>query len=219
MTRLQDEIEKLTNENNRLTQRCDELEIRLEEELVGKDVVRGKVLHLKMNPMSECVAEEEADIKKLRDENDRLKRKIRNMEEGLDHSKLSESMCSTREVKTLKEQNKAMEIKMQRLKEFFKSSSNEFRDVCYMLLGYKINRINSSLYKLSSMYAENPDDHLEFQVNQDGALNMIETQFSSGLEDLIDLHLRQHSSIPAFLSAVTMDLFSRTTMSTRTFVE
>lgn len=217
ISRLQDEVEKYRNENNRLTQRCDELEIRLEAELVGKDLVGGKVVHLKMNPVSECIAENEASVIKLQEENERLKRKIRNMEEGLEHSKLSESICSSRDVKAMKEQNKALELKMQRLKEHFKTGSNQFRDACYMLLGYKIDMIHSSLYKLSSMYADNPEDHLKFQLEQDGTWNMIETEFSSTLEEQIELHLGHQRSIPAFLSAITMDLLSRTTMTTRMF--
>lgn len=219
ITRLQNEIEKLTNENSRLTARCDELEIRLEEELVGKDRAPGQVLHLRMNPTSEIIAKNETGLQKLQEENDRLKRKIRKLEEGLETSKLSESVCSTRDVQTLKEQKQYLEVKMQKLKDYFKSSSSEFREVCYMLSGYKIDRVNNTTYKLSSMYAETPGDHLEFKLDSDGNLQMIATDFSSTLEELIDLHLRQHGSIPAFLSAVTMDLFNRTTMAARTFME
>jgi len=50
------------------------------------------------------------------------------------------------------------------MQETFKSTSQEFRDVCYMLLGYRIDRIKPKLYRLSSMYAESPNDHLLFEV-------------------------------------------------------
>jgi hypothetical protein len=33
-----------------------------------------------------------------------------------------------------------------------------------MLLGYRIDRIKPKLYRLSSMYAESPNDHLLFEV-------------------------------------------------------
>lgn len=145
---------------------------------------------------------------------DRLKRKIKSLEEGHETSKLSDSVCSSREVQTLREQLKTSEIKIQRLKEYFKTSSHEFRNVCYMLLGYKIDRKSSTQYALSSMYAETPDDCLQFQLNPDGNLNLLETPFSATLEDMVDLHLRHQSSIPVFLSALTMDLFNRTTMTT-----
>lgn len=219
ITRLQSQVDKLQAENQRLTERCDELQVKLEEQLVGKDVVHGKVVHLKMNPLSECIAENEAVVQKLREDNDRLKRKIRSLEEGFETTKLSDSICTSREYQSLKEQHKSLEVKMQRLKEYFKSSSNEFREVCYMLLGYKIDRVNSKLYRLSSMYAERPQDHLEFQLNSDGALQMMETEFSATLDELIDLHLRQHNSIPAFLSTLTMDLFGRTTVLAATLTD
>lgn len=64
----------------------------------------------------------------------------------------------------LQEQVKSYETKLQRLKEAFKTTSQEYREVCYMLLGYKIDRIKSSLYRLSSMYAESQDDYLLFKV-------------------------------------------------------
>lgn len=67
-TRLQEEVERLQNENQRLTERNDELEMRLEEELIGKDKVEGKVLHLKINPLAESVAEKEANVEKLQSE-------------------------------------------------------------------------------------------------------------------------------------------------------
>lgn len=180
--------------------------------MVGKDKVGGKVVHFKMNPAAELIEKTELSVEKLQEENDKLKRKIRKMEEGLESTRLSETICSSREVQALKEEKQSLEVKMQKLKDCFKRSSNEFREVCYTLFGYKIDRESSATYKLSSMYAESPGDFLQFSLNSDGNLNMIETQFSATLEELIDLHLRQQGSIPTFLSAITMDLFNRTTM-------
>jgi Mitotic checkpoint protein. len=56
------------------------------------------------------------------------------------------------------------EIREKRMQEAFRSTSQEFRDVCYVLLGYRIDRIKPKLYRLSNMYAESPDDHLIFEV-------------------------------------------------------
>lgn len=55
---------------------------------------------------------------------------------------------------------------MQRLKEAFKKTSTEFRDCVYNLLGYKVDRLQNKggLFRLSSMYAESPDDYLLFKV-------------------------------------------------------
>lgn len=210
--RMQEKIDRLQNENARLADRCDELEMRLEQELLGKDCVRGQVLHLKLNPLEEVAAKQQASVDKLQSEVERLKRKIRNMKDGLESSKLSESVCSSREAQSLRDQIKSSETKMQRLKEYFKTSSHEFRNVCYMLFGYKIDRLSSAQYALSSMYADGPEERLLFQLTSEGTMNLLENQYSSSLEDLVDLHLTHQSSIPVFLSALTGDLFNRTTM-------
>lgn len=114
---------------------------------------------------------------------------------------------------SLKEQIKNNEKQTQRLKDYFKSSMQDFRNVIYMLFGYKIDRpSNSSIYKLRNMYAEQPDDTLCFEVNQEGDLNLLENEFSATLGPMIDLHLIHQKSIPVFLSAITMDLFNQKTM-------
>ncbi|TFK10470.1 spermatogenesis-associated protein 13 [Platysternon megacephalum] len=44
-----------------------------------------------------------------------------------------------------------------------------------------------------------------------GKMQLLETEFSLSIRELIDLHLLHQDSIPAFLSAVTLELFSRQT--------
>lgn len=148
---------------------------------------------------------------------ERLKRKIKNMEEGLEGSKLADLSVCAKDVQSLKEQIKTLETQNQRLKDFFKSSMQEFRNVIYMLLGYKIDRTTNSHYKVTSMYAESPEDYICFQLNSEGTLNLLENKFSSELENMVELHLRQQKSIPVFLSAITIDLFSNRTMTTKTY--
>lgn len=138
------------------------------------------------------------------------------MEEGIEVSKLGDISVCPKEVQSLKEQIKTHEQQMQMLKEYFKSQMQEFRNVIYNLLGYKIDRTQNSLYKLRSMYAEQPDDQLCFQVNKEGEPSLLENKFSATLEDMINLHLGHQKSIPVFLSAITMDLFNNKTI-TKTF--
>ncbi|KAJ8983404.1 hypothetical protein NQ317_010497 [Molorchus minor] len=108
------------------------------------------------------------------------------MEEGIENSKLGDISMCPKEVQALKEQLKTHETQTQMLKDYCKSQMQEFRNVIYMLLGYKIDRTQNSLYKLRSI---------------------------ATLEDMINLHLRHQKSIPVFLSAITMDLFNNKTMS------
>lgn len=148
----------------------------------------------------------------------KLKRKISKLQkEGLEATTLGDISFNPADINTLREQVKTQEAQNQKLKEYFKSSMQEFRNVTYMLLGYKIDRSSNSQYKLTSMYAESIDNQLWFQLNSDGNLNLLENNFSSSLDDMVEHHLRQQKSIPMFLSAITMDLFNNRTMATTTY--
>ncbi|KAF5283857.1 hypothetical protein FQA39_LY04677 [Lamprigera yunnana] len=217
VSRLQDEIDHLKMENDHLREQKDHLEIQLEELSVGQDKNLGRIVHLAKNPLIECIEEHDNDVRKLQEIIERLKCKIKNLEEGLEGSKLIDISMNPKEVNALKEQLKSAENQIQRLKDYFKSSMQEFRNVVYMLLGYKIDKNSNSQYKLTSMYAEQEDDQICFQLNTEGALNLLENAFSTTLEDMVDLHLRHQKSIPVFLSAITMDLFNNRTMATKAF--
>jgi len=45
-----------------------------------------------------------------------------------------------------------------------------------------------------------------------GTMQLMETEFSKTLGEMVDLHLHHQKSIPAFLSSLTLDLFSRQTI-------
>ena len=50
-----------------------------------------------------------------------------------------------------------------------------------------------------------------FQHTPAKEIQLLETEFSNTLDDLIDAYLRLENSYPAFLSAITLDLFNRQT--------
>lgn len=111
----------------------------------------------------------------------------------------------------LKEQLRAAEVRKQRLIEAFKKTSQDFREVCYTLTGFRIDGLANDQYRLSPVYAESQTDYLLFQRSRNGECLMLETPFSQTLTDMIDLHLTQQRSIPVFLAAIITDLFSRQT--------
>ncbi|XP_045317965.1 mitotic spindle assembly checkpoint protein MAD1 isoform X8 [Leopardus geoffroyi] len=114
----------------------------------------------------------------------------------------------------LKKQVESAELRNQRLKEVFHTKIQEFRKVCYALTGYQIDVTTESQYRLTSMYAEHKADCLIFKATgPSGAkMQLLETAFSRTVPELIELHLLRQDSIPAFLSALTLDLFSRQTV-------
>lgn len=65
----------------------------------------------------------------------------------------------------LEKELESANLKMQRLKEVYRKTSQEFCDVSYMLLGYRIVLVsNNKLYKLYNVYSSSPSDYLMFQV-------------------------------------------------------
>ena len=51
-----------------------------------------------------------------------------------------------------------------------------------------------------------------FQQNADGDVQMMQNEYTATLDDKIDTYLKTYNSIPAFLSSLTLDLFSRQTL-------
>lgn len=66
-------------------------------------------------------------------------------------------------------------------------------------------------FRITNMYAENENEYLSFEC-ENGLIKLLETPYLGTLDDLVSTYLRQCDSIPAFLSALTLDLFKRTTI-------
>ncbi|CAH2089463.1 unnamed protein product [Euphydryas editha] len=191
-----DEAETAKREAAKLRVQRDQLQAHLE-----KIAAPTKVLHLADNPAAAAQKQMQVDLKSAQEEIKKLKAALR--EGG--------SRACPEEMQQLKTQLENSRIKLQRMKEEFTSSAQEYRDVCYMLLGYKIDRTGHKNYRISNMYAESSDEYLTFTLCDDG-IEMVHTDYSASLGELVELHLHHHRSIPVFLSALTMELFTRTTM-------
>ncbi|XP_049325743.1 mitotic spindle assembly checkpoint protein MAD1 isoform X2 [Astyanax mexicanus] len=179
--------------------------------------VKTKVVHFRMNPT--CVAKQQRaeDVEQLRVECERLRDRLRKMEAGgavtTDDTTLV--IPPSQEILDLRKQMESAELKNQRLKEVFQKKIQEFRTVCYVLTGYQIDITVENQYRLTSVYAERMEDSLLFKASGavgSGSMQLLETDFSRTLSELVDLHLFHQKSIPVFLSAVTLDLFSRQTV-------
>lgn len=211
-------VEELEAERGRLEEANNNLEMTLEKlNMQGNfDTSQYKVLHLTMNPASSAQQRRQEEHQLLQDECEKLRKLVKVLEEGNPIPEKLEaigSVVSTQELTDLKKQVESAELKNQRLKEVFQKKIYEFRTVCYMLTGYQIDITTENQYRLTSMYAEQKDDSLLFKSSTPGGkMQLLETDFSLTVSEYIDLHLHHQNSIPAFLSAVTLDLFSRQTM-------
>ncbi|XP_059933968.1 mitotic spindle assembly checkpoint protein MAD1 [Mesoplodon densirostris] len=205
-------VEELEGERSRLEEEKKVLETQLERlTLQGDyDQSRTKVLHLSLNPAG-------AARQRLREECERLRELVHTLEAGgaiPTDLEAAAGLPSSKEVTELKKQVESAELKNQRLKEVFQTKIQEFRKVCYTLTGYQVDITTENQYRLTSMYAEHKTDCLIFKAAGPSGTKMqlLETEFSRTVQELIELHLLRQDSIPAFLSALTLDLFSRQTV-------
>ncbi|XP_069024425.1 mitotic spindle assembly checkpoint protein MAD1 [Embiotoca jacksoni] len=217
---LRQKIEDLETERQRLVEQNDILEMRLERHnLQGDyDPVKTRVVHLKMNPTAVAQQQRQEEMEALQQEVTCLRDLVRSLQGGgaVVHSQdnssiLNLSLPPSKEVLDLRKQMESSELRNQRLKEVFQRKIQEFRTVCYVLTGYQIDITTENQYRLSSVYAEHMDDCLLFKKGSKGSMQLMETEFSKTLGEMVALHLHHQKSIPAFLSAVTLDLFSRQT--------
>ncbi|XP_034400114.1 mitotic spindle assembly checkpoint protein MAD1 isoform X2 [Cyclopterus lumpus] len=175
-----------------------------------------------MNPTAVAKQQRHQDVDGLREEVARLRELVRSLQDGGAAVRLQDdagahaaglglSLPPSKEVLDLRKQMESSELRNQRLKEVFQRKIQEFRTVCYVLTGYQIDITTENQYRLTSVYGEHMDDSLLFKKGSNGSMQLMETEFSKTLGEMVALHLHHQKSMPAFLSAVTLDLFSRQT--------
>ncbi|XP_015429579.1 PREDICTED: mitotic spindle assembly checkpoint protein MAD1 [Dufourea novaeangliae] len=194
------------DECNKLNAEIDRLKGELEHRALKGDFnCNARVLHFTMNPAA--VAEKQAEEKQiaLLRELEELRAKVA---QGGTNAMTASSSLQVQEITELKQTH---EIKIARLKEAFKASSQEYRQACYLLFGWRVDRTKEGRYRLSSQYAESPEDFLFFHIGEEG-VDLLETAFSATLGSLVEQYLQRQHSVPMFLNAVQTDLFNQQTM-------
>merc|ERR1719398_565507 len=109
----------------------------------------------------------------------------------------------------MKEELEKAELRKQRLMEAFKKTSGDFREVVYQLTGYRIDVLADHKYRMTPLYAESSADHLLFQKAKSGEIQMLESEYSIELGELMELHLEKQNSIPMFLAGLIRHLWRR----------
>ncbi|ELU09245.1 hypothetical protein CAPTEDRAFT_223777 [Capitella teleta] len=222
-----------SQENTELKGQIDELKRELEEKsaelechkerrhLQGHyDPSTTQVLHLLNNPADDSRKKNASLVQDLRAENARLLERLKIMaQEGAAVDDLTlrvnEKMLGgvgSQEVEDLKEQLAKSELKNQRLGEAFKSTTKEFRSIVYKLLGYRVTITGNQRYEFMSMYAETPKDILCFTTASNGDVQILANDYSLSFGENCEHYLQTGNSIPAFLSSITLDLFSKQTI-------
>lgn len=162
-----------------------------------------------MNPADLAHKQSKLEVVELREKCARLMDEVRKLEENADLT--TNITLTSAHDEELKQKLDSSELKNQRLKEVFQKKITEFREACYTLTGFRIDFTADTQLKLLSMYAENERDYLLFKLDPSGEMQLLETEYSKTLKNLIELHLHHQNSIPMFLSSITADLFSQQT--------
>ncbi|KAG8433004.1 hypothetical protein GDO86_017321, partial [Hymenochirus boettgeri] len=121
---------------------------------------------MSLNPASKAKQQRMQSVQQLQEECDKLREIVRILEGGSqvpDKLEAAGSLQSAQEITELKKQVESAELKNQRLREVFQTKIHEFRTVCYMLTGYRIDITTENQYRLTSMYAEHKEDNLLFK--------------------------------------------------------
>eukprot|EP01113_Clastostelium_recurvatum_P044115 TRINITY_DN7407_c0_g1_i3.p1 TRINITY_DN7407_c0_g1~~TRINITY_DN7407_c0_g1_i3.p1 ORF type:complete len:716 (+),score=224.38 TRINITY_DN7407_c0_g1_i3:39-2150(+) len=194
VTRLNQEVDELARDNAKLQQR------------VGRgdfDPSRTRILHLAATP----------SIIKEGLENERLKAEVAQLRAQLEGTS---GAATSAQVQALQKQVHDLDTLNTRLKEVFKHKTHEFREAVHHLLGYKVEMLDKQ-YRLHSKYSSKPEDCLMFQAapssptDKTPRFDLLETPFSRQFDEAIRTYLVRMNSLPAFLSHITIELFSNKT--------
>ena len=223
MERLNNLKEKAQNLNNLLSEYHEDRLKRLKEE---KERLRleqqlgdlpYKVLHFSENPTDQAIRDKKQAIDNLRKENERLRTRIAILEsnerrDGILNS-TGDSSDGSKQVEALTRQVDGLKLREERILNHFKITSSEFKEVCYLLTGYRIDPLKDGEFRLSHMYAEHEEDKLYFEIKGDGTTLLLGNKFTDQYDRLIKNYLEDADSFPAFLAAITLDLFKSQTRS------
>ncbi|KAL9653226.1 hypothetical protein ABK040_010934 [Willaertia magna] len=231
-------IKKLEKERSELENEIIKYEQRLGKGEYCKENV--KILHMTINPETEAKMKSNNQLERLKAENKMLNEELMNLKEqllgnsGINTTNGSSSSSGTtasgtvasassssvnvnnlneKEMLKLKEQNEDFQRRITKLKEVFQKKVNEFRKTVYLLFGFRIDVVDNNRFRLSSMYAEAPEDYLFFEGDGNSSgMKLLSSEFASTIDEKQMNYLTQFKSIPAFLSSLTLDLFTKQTV-------
>lgn len=234
---LRQENEKLKRRKNELEIEIENLTLR--QNVVDLDEsYRFKVVHMDANPASIAYDQVANELDKLKAEIERLRIRNKKLETGNDEmtTRLNETMNMTmniKEIHSMTEKYNTLDAKYKQMESILSKVNLEMREVVYMLFGYKLDRYGASNYKyvlinifnewncsntsftfrITSMFAHSDQDVLIFRLNDQGMLDMLESEYSKTLGDFVVTYLMgNNGSLTAFTAALTIDLMNQRTV-------
>ncbi|WWC59638.1 uncharacterized protein I303_102197 [Kwoniella dejecticola CBS 10117] len=225
---LESTIAELTSANTRLDGEVNDLMRRVASGEYNPQVER--VLELKNSPANRIMAVRNQTLIDLKNENDELLEKMRELDEIIAASSggSGENQTNTdasasvprssfdRLKKEKEDLERSHEKRLMRLKEIFTSKSKEFLEAVYSLLGWRIKFDESgSDIRLTSMYAPKGKSGLTLKfASQEGHFGTMQMSgmMARGLEESRHFWIVERQSVPGFLAQVTTEMFEKTTI-------
>ena len=178
-----------------------------------------RVLHLKVNPLSDAVRE------KYQGEIDSLKRCLEEAEAAVASSQGegNTTPAASKGRGSFGSAGSRDSVDVQklhsRLKEQFRNQIALFRQGVYLITGFKIDMSqgenDSQIFSVRSLYGEREDDHLKFMWNpkKKNKLDMLNTDMAHLLvKGPCGVYVKDHGSWPGFMASVTLQLFDQQTV-------
>lgn len=119
------------------------------------------------------------------------------------------------ENKKLKEENLELRTKLEDVNpdmvtyERLNKQLTEYRRIASIFFGYQLS-VDSEYIQLTSVYSYDESDAFVFK-RSDGSVCLLNNDFANSFTSEIQQYMENGKSIPAFLSAVTLNLFNQKT--------
>lgn len=169
-----------------------------------------KVIHYKQNPLSTCLERKKYEREKLKKENERLRSRLSLIESGNSADvtrRIDDAVNSADQIEILTRKVNQLKQREEKILNQFTKTSREFREVCYLLTGYRIDPLKNEIFRLSHMYAEQEEDKLYFEIKRNGVISLLKNSYTDQFSCYIPTYLEEADSFPGFLAAITLDLF------------
>ena len=176
-----------------------------------------RVIHVKNNPVQLEMNASKRRFEELKKDNERLKARLELLESGNSSDitrRIDDVVNSSQQIESLSKQLDELRKREAKILDSFRKTSREFREVCYLLTGWRVEGYKDRIYRLSNMYAESENDKLFFEIAPDGTIQLLKNGYSDQLSEYINTYLENADSFPAFLSSITADLFKSSTQLT-----
>jgi hypothetical protein len=185
----------------------------------SQDAPKQRILQLKDNPASREQAIRQSMLDDLKKENRELLAQLQHGQDSSDMDGLEiPTVVPGQSFVNLQGENERMvntvaqkEKRILRMQQVWATKVREYHEAVASLLGYKVDFSADGMVRLASMYADPNDISFVFKSseNDQGTLKIVganKDMYMKTLESSYNYCVLERGSIPAFLSAVTMEL-------------